>query len=729
MTSKITGKKRIQELYRIIRKADQAYYANADPIMADTEYDILMQELIDLEKEFPDLQAQDSPTQRVAGEPIEGFETVTHVIPMLSIDNTYNSQGVYDWQKSFFKALGVTIDDKYNQNTSEKKNDNSLFANPNSTANSADELNINYVVDPKVDGVAISLRYENGILVQALTRGDGMRGDDVLNNIKRIRSVPLTLDITKYNLPAILEIRGEVYMPISKFRELNEKQSVAGKTLFANPRNMTAGTLKSLDPAVTAKRGLRFTAHGMGEFITGEKFNRTFHYYSEFIDYIRELGIPACEQSCVCNNIEEVLAFIDKFDTQRADLDMATDGVVIRINSFDIQKQLGTTSKSPRWCVAYKYPAQQATTILINVEWMVGKGGTLTPRATLEPVFISGTTVKHATLHNIDEIERKDIRIGDTVFVEKAGEIIPQVVKVVLEKRLPDSQKIKPPAKCPVCNGITEKDGPKLYCINIECPGQIAEKLKWFVARGQMNIDGLGDKTIDLIRSTAQADDKQPNDQLIPLEHFADIFNLVKYRDKLIALEGMGELSVDKMLTSIEAVKKRGLRQVLAGLGIRHIGTTAARTLSLHFADINELQNATVEQINELPDFGEITAKVLHDWLASDQGMDIIKRLQTAGVDLTSKEYKQQSINTLDSPFSNKTIVLTGTLESLGRNELTEILQNLGAKVTGSVTTKTDIVISGENAGSKYTKAQELKIEIWDEKQLLVSLNKCNVEL
>ncbi len=695
--------KRIAILRSQIEQADRAYYVDFQPTLADVEYDALMRELIFLESECPDLATADSPTQRVGGEPIDGFESLPHAQPMLSIANSYSMDDIESWVDQMRRAIGSDPDE-----------DTALF-------DSASSSTIEFAVEPKIDGVAISLRYENGSLVQALTRGDGTKGDNVLNNARRVRSIPLTLDASSKPWPKVLEVRGELVLLNSVFDAINEKRAKDGEPLFANPRNMTAGTLKSLDPTTTADRRLHFTAHGKGEVIWGNTFgdaNDEPATHVEFTETINALGLPTSRHLTLCHSVDAIATFISTFDKERHDLDFGTDGVVIRINRLDLQEQVGFTSKSPRWCIAYKFPAEQATTILKHVEWMVGKGGTLTPRATLEPVLIAGTTVQHATLHNIDEITRKDIRVGDTVFVEKAGEIIPQVVKPVVEKRKTNTAPIKPPTHCPECESAVEKDGPKLYCMNPECPGQIAEKLKWFVARGQMDIDGLGEKTIDLIRDTKSTDTP------IPLEHFADIFGLAEYREQLIALNGYGQRKFEQLTTSLDDARNLGLRRVLAGIGIRHIGSTGSRTLAMHFCDADALRAASQDELEALPDFGPIVAKGLHDFLQSSAGIETFARLADAGVNLTSREYAdpRADVDSSDegkthsaSVFQGKTIVLTGSLEHYKRDELKDILEQLGAKVAGSVSKKTDLVIAGARAGSKLAKAESLGVEIWDE--------------
>jgi len=681
--SKAADHKRTRELRELLEQANRAYYVDAQPIMSDRDYDQLLRELDDLETAYPDLHDPNSPTQRVGGEPIAGFTTVAHSIPMQSIDNTYSIDDLRTWHERVIKGLG----------TSKKQTD--LFG---------DRENINLICDPKIDGVAISLRYEKGNLVQAVTRGDGSRGDDVTSNIRTIRAIPLRF--TGKILPDVLEIRGEVFMPNSEFQRINKEREAESQPLFANARNATAGTLKSLDPKISAQRRLSFIAHGRGVIEGLPKVQS----HSQFLDHIKTRGIPISPMVRCCDSLDDVIETIESFAGKRNELDYGVDGMVVRVDQFDQQEQLGSTSKAPRWCIAFKYPAEQKVTRLLSVDWQVGKGGTLTPRATMEPVFIAGSTVRHATLHNIDEIQRKDIRLNDHVLVEKAGEIIPQVVRVITEKRTGKENAIHAPRSCPACEGVVEKEGPKLYCVNPECPAQFREKLKWFVGRGQMDIDGLGEKLVD---------------QLIDanlITHFADLFTLHTRQHELIELERLGKKSVENLLQGIEQAKSRGLSRVLAGLGIRHIGSTAAKTLARHFPDADALLQANLDQLIALHDFGEITGKTLHDYLQSEQGQDVFHQLETVGVNLQSDLFGQAAAST-DSPVAGKTIVLTGTLGSFDRKELSERLETMGARITNTVTSKTDLVIAGENPGSKLAKARQFKIPIWDEAKLRSQLN------
>lgn len=690
--SKTSDKQRIEELRNLINQANRAYYVEAEPSMSDRAFDELLEELITLEKRNPDLFDPNSPSQRVGGEPIEGFETLEHALPMQSIDNTYSTDELRAWHERVLKGLKIEPP---------AGDGESLFRV---------DADLAFVCDPKIDGVAISLRYEDGELVRALTRGDGVKGDDVTANVRAIRPIPLKLlESSKASLPEVfprvLEVRGEIFMPSKEFERINAEREKADEPLYANARNVTAGTLKNLDPTVVARRRLNFFAHGRGETVGLDDITT----YWGFLQKITEWGIPVSPRAELCDSFDQVVQTIEAFARQRSDLGYGVDGMVIRVDRFDQQESLGATSKAPRWCIAYKYPAEQGVTTLIKVEWQVGKAGTLTPRATMEPVLLAGTTVQHATLHNIEEIRRKDIRIGDTVVIEKAGEIIPQVVRVEKDKRKKAAKKIQPPQQCPACEGVVEQEGPKIYCVNPECSAQFRERVKWFVGRGQMDIEGLGEKLVDQLADEGL------------IAHFADLYAL--RREDLVGLERMGDKSVDNLLDAIEKSKSRGMERVLSGLGIRQIGSSAARMLALHYPDTKALMTATKEELGELPDFGDITAGILHAYLHSTQGQETFRKLKEAGVSMKSTRYREGvSASMPESVFSGKTIVLTGSLDNFSRNELAQQLEALGAKVTGSVSKKTDLVIAGESAGSKLEKARSLGIEIWDEKKLLEAL-------
>jgi DNA ligase (NAD+) len=655
---------RILELRKLLEQANYAYYVDAQPTIADSEYDSLLSELASLEESHPDQADSSSPTQRVGGQPIEGFKTVQHSVPMQSIDNTYTGSDLQSWLTRVAGSLGET---------------------PRCTC------------DPKIDGVAVSLRYERGNLVSAVTRGNGERGDEVIAQAKTIRSIPLRL---RGNAPDVLEVRGEIFMPNTSFDAINSQREEDGDPLFANARNATAGTLKSLDPSIVASRKLAFLAHGRGEVVWDDAPTT----WSQFADALRVFGIPVSDQLQCCTSIDEIEKVVAVFATKRLSLNYGVDGMVIRVDSFSQQDVLGSTSKSPRWCIAFKYPAERGETILTQVDWQVGKNGTLTPRATMEPIVLAGTTVSHATLHNIEEIHRKDIRVGDKVVVEKAGEIIPQVVDVVASFRDGTQLPIEPPSECPRCGGGVEQEGPKLFCVNPECSAQFREKVKWFAGRDQMDIDGLGDKVVDQL---VDAD---------LVRHFADLYKLTA--DDLLPLEGFAEKSAEALVAAICESKSRGLTRVLSSVGIRLVGRATAKTIVAAFPNMRELQGASVDDFLELQDFGQITAEMLHNSLHSKTGRELFARLSEVGVQLESCDSVTE-----DSIFAGKVIVLTGTLQRWERSQLQVALEQRGAKVTGSVSSKTDIVVAGEKAGSKLSKAHDLGIEVWDEDRLNESLS------
>lgn len=667
--------KRIESLRAEINEHNRRYYVDAKPSIGDKAFDDLLKQLEALEASHPELITPDSPTQRVGGEPISSFNTVPHARPMLSIDNTYDRDDLNAWHERVLKRLEVEANE------------------------------IAYVAEPKIDGVAVNLRYEDSQLVLATSRGDGQRGDDITQNVRTIKAIPLKL--AGDNVPAILEVRGEIVIPDDEFVRINEQREEAGEERYANPRNLTAGTLKQLDARLVAERRMLFFAHGLGELEPD-----AFSLYSDYLNSIREWGLPTNPLTQQCTTIDDVWQAIEAFDTKRRDLTYGVDGVVVKVNSRSQQASLGVRSKSPRWCIAYKYAAEQATTKLIDVTWQVGKTGRLTPRATMEPVFLAGTTVQHATLHNYDEIQRKDIHVGDTVVIEKAGEIIPQVIEVKTDLRDKSSSLIEPPHICPSCETPVIKIDEEVdyRCQNPECPAQLRERLIWFSGRDQMDIDGLGEK---MIHQLADAD---------LIASFGDIFSLKQHRDKLLELERMGEKKVDNLLASIETAKGRGLRRVLAGLGIRHIGSGGSKALSQHFGNIDDLLAANEETLADIPDIGPITAQSVFEFFHCEAGHHVIDELKEAGLDLTEPQVAVVDAAAFDSPFAGKTVVITGTLEKFGRKELAVQLESLGAKVSGSISAKTDILIAGEKAGSKLDKAQKLGIEIWDEEKLLTSL-------
>lgn len=689
-----TPAERIEELREQLREANRRYFVEMSPTISDREFDELLKELEALEEAHPELITADSPTQRVGSDLTSSFETVAHALPMMSIDNTYDRAELRTWYDRVLKGLGVE--------------------------------RVSLIMEPKIDGVALSLRYENGSLVRAMTRGDGRSGDDITRNVRTIRAIPLRLahpgeparprarsgdsgtaartgagdgPARTSVFPTVIEVRGEVYMPADVFDAVNAGRDEEDQ--LANPRNATAGTLKQKDPGKVIS-GLRFSAHGLG--VVDPNPHDT---ESAFLDAMRDAGVPIADAETT-DDFDAAWNYIERFDQTRHTLPYAVDGVVIKVDRFDLRDELGQTSKFPRWAIAYKYAAEQAETVLLKVEWKVGKTGRVTPRATMEPVLLAGTTVRHATLHNADEIERKGIHLGDTVVIQKAGEIIPQVLRVIEEKRKKRAAPIVPPSDCPSCDRplVREEGEVDIRCINPECPAQLRERLIWFVGRDQMDIEGLGEKAVVQLYDAGL------------LRSFGDIYTLHEKRDALLELDRMGEKKVDNLLAGIEDSKGRRLTRVLAGLGIRHVGASGSRILGQHFGDIDALIDADVETLSAIDDVGPITAESIHTFLHHAAGQRVIDELRDAGVDLT----EEKRVVAEDSVFSGKTVVITGSFDGFDRKELTARLVSLGAKVSGSVSKKTDLVIAGEKAGSKLVKAGELGIEVWDEARLAEAL-------
>lgn len=664
------ARRRAEKLQKELQRHNHLYHVEAAPQISDREFDQLMQELAELEKQYPDLQTPDSPTLRVGGEPIEGFKPVRHAVPMMSIDNTYNADDLREWDARVRRHL-------------------------------AEGASVRYVLEPKVDGVAVSLRYEKGALAVAATRGDGRVGDDISHNARTVRSIAIHL--RSGNPPPVLEVRGEIYMPNSVFQRINNERAANDEQLFANPRNATAGTLKQLDPRIAATRSLRFVAHGLGE-TDGLKLDS----YNAVLQLIRAFGLPISPHTRTADDVEGVLAIIGEFEQTRATLDFQTDGMVVKVDDFAQRRQLGTTSRFPRWVIAYKYPAEQAQTLLHDVTWQVGKNGTLTPVAELEPVFVAGTTVRRASLHNIEQIERLGVRIGDTVTIEKAGEIIPQVVGVVEKKRPKGAKHVVAPARCPSCDAevVKDADSPYIRCVNPACPKQLKERLRWFCARGQMDVERLGVKLIDQLVDARK------------LGTFADIYRLTK--DDLLGVERVGEKSAENVLAGVEASRGRGLDRLLAGLGIRHVGTATGRDLAAAFGSLDALMSAGDERIAAVHGIGEVIAKSVRQFLDSDAGRDAIARLQGVGID-PKQEVKVAAAGepTAAQPLAGMTVVVTGSLEHFTRQRLEERIRQLGGKTSASVSKSTNLLVAGERAGSKLEKAKSLGVEVIDERAFL----------
>ncbi|EKN66236.1 NAD-dependent DNA ligase LigA [Schinkia azotoformans] len=662
-------KKRIGELKDLLNQYSYEYYTLDKPTVPDAEYDKLMQELLGLEEKYPELVTADSPTQRVGGEPLSSFEKVEHRVPMLSLGNAFNEGDLRDFDRRVRQDIGEQV---------------------------------SYVCELKIDGLAISLRYEDGLFVQGATRGDGYIGEDITMNLRTIKSIPLRL---KENID--IEVRGEAFMPKRSFEALNQEREENGEELFANPRNAAAGSLRQLDPKIAAKRNLDIFLYGIG---STEELPIDSH--SDGLDFLERLGFKTNPERRRCANMDEVIQFIEGWMEKRPNLPYEIDGIVVKVDSFEQQEQLGTTAKSPRWAVAYKFPAEEVMTKLIDIELSVGRTGVVTPTAILEPVRVAGTTVKRASLHNEDLIREKDIKIGDYVIIKKAGDIIPEVVSVVEEKRTGDELDFMMPTGCPECGSelVRLEDEVALRCINPKCHAQIREGLIHFVSRNAMNIEGLGEKVITQLFAANL------------IEDVADIYRLD--RDELLKLERMGEKSVDNLLNAIEASKSNSLEKLLFGLGIRHVGAKAAKTLAQAFETIDALQKATMEDLININEIGEKMADSVVTYFEKNEVSQLIDELKSYDVNMVYKGPKIVNVEEINSIFAGKTIVLTGKLEQMGRNDAKKELEALGAKVTGSVSKKTDIVIAGEDAGSKLDKALELGLEVWDEARMLQELKR-----
>ncbi len=666
MTSRTVSesiRKRITKLQRDLLNHDYRYFVLADPVISDREYDTLMRELIELEEQYPEFRTPESPTQRVGGVPTKEFPTVTHTRPMLSLSNTYNEDELYDFDRRVRNGLG--------------------------------EEEVMYVAEIKFDGVAVTLHYENGVFVLGATRGDGMQGDDITVNLRTVRSIPLQLrnDGRKYNR---LEIRGEVLMFKEDFFALNKYREEQGQRLFANPRNATAGTLKLQDSKIVAQRKLRFFAYQLLD----EDVKSNSHF--ERLNMLIDMGLPVSDKFERYTSVEKVIGFCRDIEKERDELLYEIDGVVVKVDSLTLQEKLGTIAKSPRWATAYKFTARQAETTLNSIVLQVGRVGTITPVAELEPVLLGGTTVKRATLHNADEIERLDVRAGDTVIVEKGGDVIPKITGVVKEKRPKGTRAFTFPDTCPVCkSGIKRLDGEANYfCINTECPAQIRGRLEHFVSRQAMDIDGLGEAIIEQLI----------NRKLVITP--ADLYELKK--DDLVPLERMGEKSASNLINAIEKSKAQPFNRILYALGIRHVGQGVARILAEEFGSIDELQKAGEEELTAVREIGPRIAQSVTAYFQERNNLEMIERLTKAGLvfSLQGSEEKKQTLK-------DTTFVLTGALDSLTRDEAKALVETLGGKVTSSVSKKTDYVVAGADAGSKLNKARELNITVLNEEEFL----------
>lgn len=654
------------KLRQEIRHNEYLYYVLDAPELTDAEYDSLMARLRELEARYPDSIPADSPTQRVGGRASSQFTEVRHLEPLLSLGNVFSAEELRAFDERVRSGLPAGS-------------------------------KVEYVMEPKIDGLACSLIYENGKLVRAATRGDGVVGENVTANVRTIRSIPLTLKVPEGEaVPELLDVRGEVYMPRQAFMRLNEQRAERGESEFANPRNAAAGSLRQLDPQVTASRSLSFFAY----YLVGEGAQPK---HSESLALLARYGFKVSENYKVVENIDEAIKYIGDFNELRQGLSYDTDGAVIKVNDVYQQRILGATGKDPRWATAYKYPPEQAETTLEDIDWRVGRTGVLTPTAVLTPVKLSGSVISRATLHNEDFIRAKDIRIGDRVVINKAGEIIPEVLRVVAEKRTGDEKEVEIPSVCPECGWRVERQGEEaaIRCTNPHCPALGREGLIHFVSRDAMNIDGCGPSVINALLDAGLVRDA------------ADLYSLRK--EDLLKLERMGEKSADNLLAALAESKKNELDKLLFALGIRHVGAKVARILATEFGSMEKLQQAQPEELAQIRDIGDKIAESAVTWLNVPANIDLVERLAAAGLTMTFTPPASQE----DNPFFGKTLVFTGTMPTLGRAEAKTMAQDVGAKVSGSVSKKTDYVIAGAEAGSKLEKAQQLGVTVIDEAEFL----------
>lgn len=655
-----------EKLRREIRHNEYLYYVLDAPEITDAEYDRMMVRLRELEARYPDSVPADSPTQRVGGRASSQFTEVRHLEPLLSLGNVFSAEELRAFDERVRSGLPAGS-------------------------------KVEYVMEPKIDGLACSLIYENGKLVRAATRGDGVVGENVTANVRTIRSIPLTLKVPEGEaVPELLDVRGEVYMPRQAFMRLNEQRAERGESEFANPRNAAAGSLRQLDPQVTASRSLSFFAY----YLVGEGAQPK---HSESLALLARYGFKVSENYKVVENIDEAIKYIGDFNELRQGLSYDTDGAVIKVNDVYQQRILGATGKDPRWATAYKYPPEQAETTLEDIDWRVGRTGVLTPTAVLTPVKLSGSVISRATLHNEDFIRAKDIRIGDRVVINKAGEIIPEVLRVVVEKRTGDEKEVEIPSLCPECGWRVERQGEEaaIRCTNPHCPALGREGLIHFVSRDAMNIDGCGPSVINALLDAGLVRDA------------ADLYSLRK--EDLLKLERMGEKSADNLLAALAESKKNELDKLLFALGIRHVGAKVARILATEFGSMEKLQQAQPEELAQIRDIGDKIAESAVTWLNVPANIDLVERLAAAGLTMTFTPPASQE----DNPFFGKTLVFTGTMPTLGRAEAKTMAQDVGAKVSGSVSKKTDYVIAGAEAGSKLEKAQQLGVTVIDEAEFL----------
>ncbi|HAQ0172579.1 TPA: NAD-dependent DNA ligase LigA [Enterococcus faecium] len=661
--------KRAEELRTRLNQWSREYYVEDKPTVEDYVYDKEYAELVAIEEQYPDLITSDSPTQRVGGKVLEGFEKVTHDIPLYSLNDVFSKEELIAFDQRVQKAVGRVVD---------------------------------YCCELKIDGLSVSLRYEDGNFVRGATRGDGTVGENITENLKTVRSVPI-----KLKEPMNIEVRGECFMPKRSFVQLNQDREAEGKDIFANPRNAAAGSLRQLDSKITAKRNLDTFLYTVADF--GPMQAKTQY---DALEELEKIGFHTNREKRLCHSIDEVWSYIEEYHDKRVDLPYEIDGIVIKVNEFSLQDQLGFTIKAPRWAAAYKFPPEEVETLIENIEWTVGRTGVVTPTAIMTPVRVAGTTVSRASLHNGDYIKLKDIRLKDTVLIYKAGDIIPEVSQVVLDKRPKDSEEYQLPTHCPVCGSelVHLDEEVALRCINPKCPAQMKEGLNHFVSRNAMNIDGLGPRVLE---------------QMYDKKLVADVADLYKLtEEELLTLDKIKEKSANNILTAIDNSKDNSVERLIFGLGIRHVGAKAAKILAEHFGDLETLSKSDYESIIALDTIGDIIADSVVTYFSNEEVHELMNELKQAGVNFEYKGLRNAQLQEVESPFKEKTVVLTGKLTRFTREEAKETIENLGGKVTGSVSKKTDIVVAGEDAGNKLTKAQELGIEVWTEDQMADALAK-----